>query len=903
MKKDSAVLWHTTPVSDAVKTLATDAEEGLSTEEAEIRLLRYGRNELRKKRTLGFFGTILKQFRSPLVVILLFAGLTTLFLGVYLDTLVIFIALFINVFIGAFQERRANQAFDKLNESQEKFATVVRDGKRAIISAEELVRGDIVLLEGGMYVSADMRLIEGNNLSVNEAMLTGEWIAVMKDAEQTLKEDTPLVERNNMAWMGTLIASGYGKGVVIETGEETEMGHIASALQSVEERPTPLQQNVRHIARFLVYIILAATAVIFLLGIFQGETFTNMLLVSIAIAVASMPEGLPAAVTIVLAIGMESILKKGGLVRNLLAAETLGSTTIILTDKTGTLTEAKMKLSGLYTLDGLEARHSEAEGDNHMLLSSAILITNAFIEQKDESEHEGGDRHIVIHGDPMETALVSYGIDAGVMREGLLAESPRLDFLKFESHRRFAASLHSHKGSTSNALYCIGAPELLLERASRVYYKGKETILTPESRARFLRRQSALSGEGYRVIALAVKEVGFDRIPADIGEKEKKEKKEDERLKNITFIGLIAFSDPVRVDVKESIRTMQEASIRVVMLTGDNPQTARHVALQSGIAKPDHEVLIGKDIERYSDAELYRALLRVPVFARVLPEQKLRIAHVLKDHKEVVAMTGDGVNDAPALQSADIGVAVGSGTEVAKAASDIVLLDNSFSIIGSAIEEGRRIIDNLKKIVSYLLSTSFSEIFVIGGALAFGAPLPLLPGQILWANIVEEGFMSFAFAFEKAEDGVMKRNPKDNLSKHILTKRIKKLIAITSVITGVFLIVLYFALRSLELPIEEIRTLMFVALSLDSIFFAFSFKNLHRPIWDIPLKSNKYLFRALSISVVLLIGAVTLPPLQELLSLVSLSFVEWLFLAGVGLFNLFMIETLKYFIFERVRAR
>jgi len=815
MRNKSTILWHATTIEDTCTTFETDYMNGLSTETIAFRQKKSGKNELKKKRSLGFLGVIIKQFKSPLVVILLFAGVATVLLKEYLDSTVIFIALFINIVIGSFQERRSSQAFEKLNESQQKNATVLRDGKKIVIPVEELVPGDIVILEGGMYVPADIRLVETKELSVNEAILTGEWVAVEKEADVIHKDQTSLGERTNMVWMGTLVSSGRGIGVVVEIGARTQMGAIAEGLQLIDERVTPLQQSIRHIARFLVYIILASVTVIFLLGLFQGESISHMLLVVIAVAVASMPTGLPAAVTIVLAIGMESILRKGGLVRNLLAAETLGSTTIILTDKTGTLTEAKMKLFGLYTLEGIEEGLTFAEGDNEHLLSSAILTTDAFIEQKEETKEE--ETHITIHGRPIEKALVSAGIDRGIMQEKLFQEFPRIDFLQFESKRRFAISLHTQAGSTKHTLYFSGAPEFLIESATHVYHKNRSVKMTKEVRKLLLQKQNDMSEEGYRFIGIAYQEVGFDNIPL---------KQEDQEgfIRESTFMGLIAFSDPVRTNVAESIKTVKRAGVRVVMVTGDNPKTAKQIALLTGIAHKEDDVLTGADIDHLSDKELFMEINRVPVFARVLPEQKLHIVRVLKSNNEVVAMTGDGVNDAPALQSAHIGIAVGSGTEVAKAASDIILINNSFTIITSAIKEGRRIIDNLKKIVSYLLSTGFSEIFVIGGALAVGAPLPLLPGQILWANIVEEGFMSFSFAFEKAEPGVMKRSPRENVSKRVLTKQIKKLIAIISVITGVFLTTLFFILRSLDMPIEEIRTFMFVALSLDSIFFAFSFK-------------------------------------------------------------------------------
>ncbi|MAF59541.1 MAG: HAD-IC family P-type ATPase [Candidatus Pacebacteria bacterium] len=879
--------WENNEAKAVATNLNTDIKRGLAEEIAKERLIFHGKNELVSKERLGVFKNFLKQFKSPLVLILLVAGIATIFLREYLDATVIFIAILINVSIGTFQEGRASKAFEALSGSQEKHATVIRDGKRRVILSKELVPGDIVELTGGAYVPADVRLVKEKNLSVNEAAFTGEWVAVSKDIDAIEKTGTPLAERMNMAWMGTLVVNGFGRGVVVETGMKTEVGKIARHLHQHVERNTPLQQNVRSIARFLLYLIGVAVIGIVLIGLLRGEAMGEMILVAIAIAVASTPEGLPAAVTIVLALGMEAILKKGGLVRNLLAAETLGSTTTILTDKTGTLTEAKMKLHGLHTLWGMGRKVNEARNDNAELLRMAVRSSDAFV---------GGARDdtgkINIHGRPIEKAIITAGIEAGLTEHGIDESCSRMDLLQFESKRRFAVSLNNCKGESENTLYFSGAPEALLRKSQYVYVDGHSKAITESERKKFLDTQNKLSADGLRFIAVATKKIKDDSLPESFDE----HKTVTERL---TFVGLISFIDPVRADVPKSIEIAKSAGAHVIMVTGDNPQTAKNIAISVGIADENAEVLRGVDIDELSNEELLEELDRVSIFSRVLPEQKLRIVQTLRGAGEVVAMTGDGVNDAPALRSADIGVAVGSATEVAKEASDLVLLDNSFSIITEAIAEGRRIIDNLKKIIAYLLSTSFSEVLVIGGALAASAPLPLLPTQILWANIVEEGFMSFAFAFEPRAGDVMERDPRSNRTKEILTSEIKKIIFIISIITSIILLALYFLLLQLDLPIEEVRTLMFAALSLDSIFFALSFKNLRKPIWKIDLFSNRYLLLSLGLSSLFLLAALTLPPLQALLSITTLTFGEILFLAIIGILNLLAIEIVKYFIFGR----
>ncbi len=885
--------WYKLSVKEIEKKLNTDIENGLTDAKVVNRQKRYGKNIFEKTKGETFIDRIFKQIKSPLVFILIIAGIGTLLLGEYLDMTVIFIAVLINIIIGVFQEKRASLAFEKLVQSQEKFATVIREGKKVVIKAEELVSGDIVSIEGGMYVPADMRIVKYKNLSINEAALTGEWINVTKDSD-VIKKETHITGRLNMLWMGTLVSAGTALGVVVETGDKTQIGSIAKSLAYAEESQTPLQKSIKKLAKFLASFTLLAVVAILLIGIIRGESISEMLLISIALAVAVMPEGLPAAVTVVLALGMEAILKRGGLVRNLLAAETLGSTTTILTDKTGTLTMAEMRVASIITYGSvINKNKKEKTGffeveDERDVLDMAILTSDAFVEGREQALAEW-----IVRGRPVERAVVLAGLESGISQESLLSVQPRIDFLPFESKRRFAGSLHNTKKTGTNRVYISGSPELLLEKAHFIYSNKKKIKITKKIREEMELMQKEKSSEGMRLIGVAYKDVDWGTFP----------KKEIDGsgtvLGDIVFAGFIVLHDPLRPDVAESIKTAQEAGARVIMLTGDNPATAAKIAQEAGIKRKGSGVLIGEDVEKFSDDELLEALKVTDVFARVLPSQKLRIARLLKSKGHVVAMTGDGINDAPALRIADIGIALGSGTEVAKEASDIILINNSFSIIVSAIEEGRRILSNLKKIVVYLLSTGFSEIFIVGGALIAGAALPLLPAQILWVNILQEGFMNFAFAFEPKEKDIMKRDPRSSAMKNILTPNLKKLITLIALVTGIFLMALYFFLLYLDLPIEEIRTLMFISLSVSSLFFAFSIKNLHKPIWKIKIFSNKYLLVSLSISVIMLVAALTLPPLQKLLSLTPPSMFEFGLILVLGVINLAIIEFIKYLVFER----
>ncbi|MFP4539713.1 MAG: cation-translocating P-type ATPase [Candidatus Paceibacterota bacterium] len=885
--KKTETNWHSVQIKEVEKKTNTNLKTGLDQKTAKKRFKKEGPNKFRKKEKRSFITKIIKQFKNPLVLILFLAGIATLLLREYIDSLVIFIALLINISIETFQEERASNAFEKLSKSQEKYATVIRGGKRSVIPSKELVVGDIVEIETGSYIPADIRLFKIKNLTINESILTGEWKNVQKQSDEC-PQDAPLTDQLNMAWMGTLAISGSGFGVVIATGEDTQVGKIAESLTGIEREETPIQKNIASIARFLIYIISGAIVLIFVLGIWRGQPFSEMLLIAIAVAVAAMPQGLPPAVTTTLAIGMEKMLKKGGLVRNLLAAETLGATTIILTDKTGTLTKAEMVFKKAITLNSIkdpeEATHLNE--DQLKLMKGALMASDAFMDKQNGKWQA--------RGKPTEKAIIDKAFELGITRDN--SEEERIDFLPFDINNGFVASLNKTE-TDKKILYLSGIPEYLIEISEYVLKDGQEVKNDQEKRALFKKEQEEKSKRGMRIIAVAYTEVDWEKIS-----EKGKGPSNDISQQKIVLIGLISFKDPVREDIKASVKKAKQAGARVVMVTGDNPATASEIAYEAGLVEDNSDVktLTGTEIEDLSDDELYKKIQEVSVFARVLPEQKLRIAKILKGKNEIVAMTGDGVNDAPALRTANIGIAVGSGTEVAKESSDMILKNDSFSIIIDAIGEGRKIVDNLKKIVAYLVSTSFSEIILIGAALVFALPLPLLPTQILWANIIQEGLMSFAYAFEKKEEDLMKRNPRSKRVKEVLSPKLKQAIIIISIVTGTLLFVIFlFTKYKLDLPIEEIRTIMFVALSISSMFFAFSLKDLDKPVWKIDLFDNKYLLVSLTLSLLLLIFAITFAPLKNLLSLVSLNTFQILLLLGAGLTDLIIIEFVKYYLFQR----
>ncbi|MDP2676590.1 MAG: HAD-IC family P-type ATPase [bacterium] len=863
--------YYKQTVEEILVSQKTDPHAGLLRDEFVKRFDAYGPNKLEKEKAFRFFKILIDQIKSPLVFILIIAGIITIFLQEYTDTLVIFIAVTINTVIGVYQEGRASRAFEKLRSSVKKYAVVVRDGKQKEVETEQLVPGDLIILEAGAQVPADIRLIEVKGLEINEAILTGEWMPQEK-TNKAIAENVRITEQKNMAWMGTLVEDGYAKGIVVATGKHTELGKIAGSLKQ-EEEITPFQKSVSRLARLIGIIIVFIVIVIFTLGVFEGQGVPDMFLTAVAIAVAAIPEGLPVAVTVILAISMSRILGKGGLVKKLIKAETLGSTTVILTDKTGTLTKGEMELKHALSCDMIFAeKHA---GKDPAVIRIGVFTSGAFIENEEKDPSQW-----IIRGKPTDKALLRAGVKMNITPKSLFGGHERIDYLPFDSERRIAVSLNG--SDVGNILHITGAPELLIYSAS---YAGDVSRTLSESDKLLIQEAyDTATQQGMRVVAVGYKAFSTDEIPR---------KNIKELLANIIFTGLIIFHDPIREDVPAAITSAKEAGLRPILVTGDHANTARAVAHETGLSL-QKEVITGEMIETASDEELKQILKINHIFARILPSQKLRLVKILRSENEVVAMTGDGVNDSPALTEADIGIAVGSGTDVAKEASDLILLHDSFNIIVKAIEEGRVVLANLRKIVTYILATNFSEVILISAALLLRLPLPVLPVQILWANLIEEGFMNFAFAFEKGED-VLKEDIHARESRKIITQEMAVVIFGIGIITSLLLVGVMLFLLSKNYPIEHIRTILFAGLSLDAIFFVFSLKSFKKPIWKTNIFSNKYLVGAFFISFVGLVSAVTLPPLQHILQTVTPTATEFIILIGIGLFNLFAIEGVKWY--------
>lgn len=876
----SDIVWHRKSAEDVLTALKTSVASGLSDREVTKRLEEYGENIFERGEQDSILKLLIRQFKNPLVLVLALAFFATIYLGEHVDAVVILIALFVNVVIGFFQEFRASRAFEALVESQEHHAVVVRNGEQQVIQSKDLVPGDIIKVTAGNRIPADAYLLVSKDLSVSEASLTGESQPINKEAG-SLPPATPMYKRTNMLYMGSNVFDGSGDAVVVATGRDAEIGALAHEVSMRGEAKTPIEVSVEKLARFLAVAVGIVVVAIWILGSMNGEPLTELLLLSVALAVSVVPEGLPAAVTAILAVGMEKILKERGLVKNLLGAQTLGSTTIVLTDKTGTLTQARMQVVDmvvsaprLFTPESLIPEEKE-------MLAAALRVSDAFVSDTDGE----------VHGDPVERAVVEASIRSNIFNDIAPEREKRLDYLQFTSARRFAGALYANEGI--HHAYYTGAPELLIEQADFILQNGKRVAFTKKTKEEFLNHVRLLAEEGKRLIAVSSSDTKRSEFLR--GEKEQT------LIKGTTFLGLLAFADPVRDDVPDAIQSVKDAGVRIVMVTGDNPQTALSIAKAAGIADSESKAITGFEIEELDDEELFEALETIPVFARILPHQKKRIVTVLQERGEVAAMTGDGVNDGPALSTAAIGVAVGSGTDVAKESSDLILLDDSFAIIESAIREGRRIMDNLKKAVSHLISTSFHEVFVILFSIIAGLPLPILPIQILWVNILEEGFLTFGFAFEPAESDVMKRNPRSETLKTILTKEVRKLIIVAGVVTGLFSIALFSWLISRGLPIEEIRTIMFVALSLDALLFAVSLKRLRLPFWTTSFTNNRYLIAALGFSAVGIVLTLFVPFLRDLLSLTIPNVFDVAVLTVVAIVNLLTIEVAKWFVFKNVK--
>ncbi len=875
-------------------------KKGLSFKEAEARKEKYGENFLPRKKKKTLLDLFIDQLKSYLVLVLLVAVLITLLLGDMVDAVIIALAVIINIIVGFWQEWKTSQALEALQKVVVSHAKVLRDGEEKFLNTSELVPGDVVFLDAGDKVPADIRIFEDRDLKVNEAVLTGESEPADKKTG-VVEEKTVLAERENMLYMGTVVTSGSAKGVVVETGERTAIGKIASLVAGIEDEKTPLQKKLDRFAIFLTRIIVMLAVGILLVGVVFGHSLREMFVTAVAVAVSAIPEGLAVTVTVVLAVGMQRILKRKALVRQLLGAEILGSTNVICADKTGTITEGKMRVVKIATVDtsfnlsqGPEQHNTEEAEEQMLALKIGMLCNNAYIaEKKDKLKID----HLV--GNLTEKALLLAGVNVGLEKDFLERKFKRLDEIPFSSDKKFMMTLNE-EDSEHNIIYLKGAPEKVLLFSNFVYSSkvDKETELNSYYREKFVEMYEQMSKEGLRVLA-----VGYKKVPVSVknisGKAEKiaqgeAEIKMTDLYTNFVIVGMVGIKDPIRENVKETLASIKKSGIRPVMITGDNKFTAEVIAKEAGFEISSKNIMEGGDLEDVSETDFVEKVDDIRIYARTSPEQKLRIVKAWQGKGQVVAMTGDGINDAPALKQADVGVALGTATDVAKEASDMVLLNNNFKTIVEAVRQGRIIFENIKKIILYFLSDSFSEIIAILLALIFGWPLPLLASQIIWINLVDDTFPALSLTRDPETHDVMQDKPVKRDSA-ILNKEYKILILLISLVSAVFVVfTFWFFWQGDSTKVDLARSVSFSALAIYTLMYVFSIRNLAKPVWESRFFSNPVLLISVFVGLALQALAVYNPFLQKFFHTVPLNWWHWLFIFVSGIIVIGFIEAIKW---------
>jgi Ca2+-transporting ATPase len=869
------VVWHTVSAAAAAEELRTTPRAGLTSEEAASRLARYGPNALEQVDSRPGFRIFLSQFTDFLVLVLIGACIVSAFLGEFVDAAAILAIVLLNGFLGFIQEYKAEKSLQALREMASPRTAAVRDGRERLVDTREVVPGDLVRLRAGDRVPADLRLVEAYNLEVDEAALTGESLAVEKEPGVLLDEAAALGDRRNMAYTGTVATYGRGEGLVVATGMSTELGRIAAMVQEVGREETPLQRRLARLGKFLVWAVLALCAVVFAAGLVRGLPAQEMFLTAVSLAVAAIPEGLPAVVTIALALGVQRMVRRHALVRRLSSVETLGSTSVICTDKTGTLTENKMVARRAF-VGGREVVRPDAPDDLKELLAAALLCTNDFISAATTGTRAlDGER-----SNPTEAALVEAALAAGVDAAELMANYKFQGEVPFDSTRKRMTAVFDRDGG--RVAMVKGAPEIVLELCSAVREGGAEEPLTAESRAALEEANAGLAARGLRVIAVAT------RAPAP------DEEISDDVERDLTFLGYVAIEDPPRAEVYEAVRTCRTAHITPIMVTGDHRATAAAIAREIGMLDEGHTVLTGRDLDTLSDEGLIDELEDARVLARVTPEHKLRIVRALRARGAVVAMTGDGVNDAPALKEADIGVAMGiTGTDVSKEASDMVLTDDNFATIVAAVEEGRSIYANIKKFIHFLLSCNASELLVMFAATLAGWPLPLLPIQILWVNLITDGAPALALGVDPPEVGLLLKPPRPRRA-FLFDARDLRLIPMQGlVIAAATLTSFALVLHGFGESLATARTFAFSVLTLSQLAHALNCRSQTRSFFALGPFSNPWLLYAVGVSLLLHLGIIYVPFLQPIFHTVPLGFRDWALMLAFSALPLAFMEIYK----------
>ncbi|CAM3321403.1 cation-translocating P-type ATPase [Vagococcus fessus] len=878
-KKQLQEAFYTQTSSEVLEKMET-TEKGLSGEDAAERLASYGRNELDEGSKKSLFSKFIDQFKDFMIMVLLAAALVSFFTGDKVEAIMIIVVVVIMAIFGVVQEAKAEQAIDALKSMSTPNANAIRDGHVQTVKSTELVPGDIVTLEAGDVIPADIRLIEANSLKIEEAALTGESVPVEKELAVLEGTDIGIGDRINMAYMNSNVTYGRGLGVVVGTGMSTEVGKIASMLAQSDETDTPLKQNLNSLGKTLTIAILGICVIMFGVGMMKGDhTWVEMLLTSVSLAVAAIPEGLPAIVTIILALGTQKMAKRNALVRKLPAVETLGSTDIICSDKTGTLTLNQMTVEKIFTNNQLVDAADATMSD-----SKTLKIMNYCNDTKFSSEGN-------LIGDPTETALVQFGLDKGFDVREKLEEEPRVEELPFDSVRKLMTTVHK----IDNGRFMIttkGAPDELLKRCENYDLDGNVLSLDDAQRQLILKTNTALGQQALRVLAMAYRIV--DTMPAIVST--------DELEQGLTFSGLVGMIDPERKEAAEAVKVAKEAGIRPIMITGDHRDTAEAIAVRLGILQEgQHEAVItGSDLNELSEEEFARVVGQYSVYARVSPEHKVRIVKAWQNEGKVVAMTGDGVNDAPALKTADIGIGMGiTGTEVSKGASDMVLADDNFSTIIVAVEEGRKVFSNIQKTVQYLLAANLGEVLTLFIATLVGWDT-LLPVHLLWINVVTDTFPAIALGLEPAEKDVMAHSPRGRdsnfFSGGVMSSIIYQGILEAAITLGVYFFAISYPVHTGDYNAihADALTMSYATLGLIQLFHAFNVKSVHQSLFKVGAFRNKFFNYAALLSFALLASTIVIPGFNDLFSVSHLDGYQWAVVFGSSFAIIPIVEIVKF---------
>lgn len=868
-------MWYTLSTKEVEKQMQTNIEFGLNEKQVKDKQNRFGLNKLEEKKKESIVIKFIKQFNDFMIIILIIASIISAVVARlegsndYFDSIIIIAIVVFNAIMGLVQEAKAEKSLEALKKMTAPTCRIKRNGKISTIKSEQIVPGDIVLLEAGNYVPADCRLISSSNLKIEESSLTGETVPVLKDANCMLKEKTALGDMVNMAFSTTIVVNGHGEAIVTDIGMNTKVGKIAKMIITNEAPETPIQKKLGEVGKSLGIACLGICLLIFAIGLLKKIEPIEMFMTSVGLAVAAIPEGLPAIVTIMLSIGVTKMAKKNSIIRKLPAVETLGSSSVICSDKTGTLTQNKMQVTKIANING------ETNDKEYIkwLMGMATMCTDV------EISKENGKMELT--GEPTEKAIVSKALDEGQNKNELYNVMKRVKDIPFDSSRKMMTTIH--KMPNGYRVITKGAPDVLLKRCNKVYDNGNVTTLDYSKTKLIENQNNKMADEALRVLAIAYLDI--PNLPSRIDTETVE--------KNLIFIGLIGMIDPPREGVKEAVATCKKAGIKTVMITGDHIITAKAIAKDLGILRGSDLAITGEELDKIPQSILQKNIMNYSVFARVTPEHKVRIVKAYQSTDAVVAMTGDGVNDAPALKNADIGIAMGkNGTDVAKNAADMVLTDDNFVTIVEAVKQGRNIFDNIKKAVHFLIATNIGEIVTIFLGLVLGLKSPLLAIQLLWINLVTDSLPAIALGLEKPEADIMDKKPRDS-KKGIFADGLWQRIITEGTMLGILTLVA-FSVGNYLYDIEVGRTMAFVSLGLLELVHSFNIKS-EESIFKVGLFENKYLMGAFILGVILQIVVVVIPSVAEVFKLVPLTQVQWMYTFGISILPLVIMEIQKAF--------